>query len=163
MKKLVVINLFNSFRHYKSPPFHTVIRIHLISLSYYILVFLPSHFIFMEQMLMIMLFFMQRSHQSFSIRSITVYWRGAFVVFIMPCATFHTCHRPSFSSQKDALLNIPAPGIIMSTHTCHTVTELLRTCSKVNNEIRKEDRITDPVKDNPVRAEVVVEERYRYR
>jgi len=50
----VVINLFNIFRHYKSPPFHTVIRIHLISLSYHILV-LPSHFISMEQMLMLML------------------------------------------------------------------------------------------------------------
>jgi len=42
-------------RYYKSPPFHTVIRIHLISLSYHILVFLPSHFSSMEQMLMIML------------------------------------------------------------------------------------------------------------
>jgi len=39
----VVINLFNFFRHYKSPPFHIVIRIHLISLSY-ILVFF-SHLI----------------------------------------------------------------------------------------------------------------------
>jgi len=39
-----VINLFKFFRHYKSPPFHTVIRIHLISLSYHILVILPSHF-----------------------------------------------------------------------------------------------------------------------
>jgi len=37
------------------PPFHTVIRIHLISLSYNILVILPSHFSFMEQMLMLML------------------------------------------------------------------------------------------------------------
>jgi len=34
----VVINLFNFFRHYISPPFHSVIRIHLISLSYHILV-----------------------------------------------------------------------------------------------------------------------------
>jgi len=39
---------------YKSPPFHTVIRIHLISLSYHILVFLPSHCSYMEQMLMLM-------------------------------------------------------------------------------------------------------------
>jgi len=37
---------------YKS-PFHTVIRIHLISLSYHILVILPSHFSSMEQMLML--------------------------------------------------------------------------------------------------------------
>jgi len=50
----VVINLFSFFRHYKSPPFHTVIRIHLISLSYHILVILPSHFSSMEQMLMLM-------------------------------------------------------------------------------------------------------------
>jgi len=42
-------------RHYKSPPFHSVIRIHLISFSYYILVILPSHFSPMEQMLMLML------------------------------------------------------------------------------------------------------------
>jgi len=34
-----VINLLNLFRHYKSPPFHTVIRIHLISLFSHILVF----------------------------------------------------------------------------------------------------------------------------
>jgi len=50
----VVINLFNFFRHYKS-PFHILIRIHLISLSYHILVVLPSHFSFMEQMLTLML------------------------------------------------------------------------------------------------------------
>jgi len=35
-------------------PFHTVIRIHLISLSYNILVIFPSHFSSMEQMLMLM-------------------------------------------------------------------------------------------------------------
>jgi len=35
----VVINLFNFFTLYKSPPFHTFIRIHLISLSYHILTF----------------------------------------------------------------------------------------------------------------------------
>jgi len=51
----VVNNLFNFFRHYKSPPFHSVIRIHRISLSYHILVILPSHFSSMEQMLMLML------------------------------------------------------------------------------------------------------------
>jgi len=51
----VVINLFNFFRHYKSPQFHSVIRIHLISLSYHILVILPSHFSSMEQMLMLTL------------------------------------------------------------------------------------------------------------
>jgi len=50
----VVINLFNFFRHL-SPLFHTVIRMHLISLSYHILVFLPSHLSSMEQMLMLML------------------------------------------------------------------------------------------------------------
>jgi len=49
------ISLFNFFRHYKSPPFHSVIRIHLISLSYHILVILPSHFSSMEQMLMLLL------------------------------------------------------------------------------------------------------------
>jgi len=49
----VVINVFNFFRPYKSPPFHTVIRIHLISLSYHILVILPSHFSSMKQMLML--------------------------------------------------------------------------------------------------------------
>jgi len=39
-------------RHYKSAQFHTVIRIHLVSLSYHILVNLPSHFSsIMEQML----------------------------------------------------------------------------------------------------------------
>jgi len=39
-----VINLFIFFSRYKSPPFHTVIRIHLISLSCHILVFfLQSH------------------------------------------------------------------------------------------------------------------------
>jgi len=41
------------FRHYKSLPFHTVIRIHLILLSYHILVILPSQFSSMEQMLML--------------------------------------------------------------------------------------------------------------
>jgi len=45
--------LCNFFRHYKSPSFHSVIRIHLISLSYHILVILPSHFSYMEQMLML--------------------------------------------------------------------------------------------------------------
>jgi len=40
----IIINLFNFFRYYKSPPSHTVIRIHLISLSYHILVFF-SHLI----------------------------------------------------------------------------------------------------------------------
>jgi len=43
--------LFNFFRHYKSPPFHFLIRIYLISLSYHISVVLPSHFSFMEHML----------------------------------------------------------------------------------------------------------------
>jgi len=47
----MVINLFNFFRHYKSPPFHTVIRIHLISLSYHILVF--CHLILVNLMLML--------------------------------------------------------------------------------------------------------------
>jgi len=51
----VVINLFNFCWHYKSPPFHTVIHNHLNSLSYYILVILPSHFSSMEQMLMLIL------------------------------------------------------------------------------------------------------------
>jgi len=51
----VVINLFTFFRHCKSPPFHTVVRIHLFSLSYHILVILPSHFSSMEQMLMLLL------------------------------------------------------------------------------------------------------------
>jgi len=37
---------------YKSRPFLNVIGIHLISLSYHILVILPSHFSYMEQMLM---------------------------------------------------------------------------------------------------------------
>jgi len=46
--------MFNYFKHYKSPSFHTVIHIHLISLSYHILVILPSHFRYMEQMLMLM-------------------------------------------------------------------------------------------------------------
>jgi len=41
--------MLNSFRHYKPPPFHTVIRIHLISLSYRIIAILPSHFSSMEQ------------------------------------------------------------------------------------------------------------------
>jgi len=50
-------NLFNFFRHYKSPPFHFLIRIHHISLSYHISAVLPSHFSFMEQMLMLMLSF----------------------------------------------------------------------------------------------------------
>jgi len=49
----VVINFFNFFKHYKTPPFHTVIRIHLISLSNRILVILPSPFISAEQMLML--------------------------------------------------------------------------------------------------------------
>jgi len=44
------------FRQNKSPPYHTVIRIHLISLSYHILFILPSHFSSMEQMLMLMLY-----------------------------------------------------------------------------------------------------------
>jgi len=35
-----------SFRHYKSPPFHTVIRIHLISLSFHILVVVVISFYF---------------------------------------------------------------------------------------------------------------------
>jgi len=39
----------------KSPPFHTVICIHLISLSYHILVMLLSHFSSTEHMLMLML------------------------------------------------------------------------------------------------------------
>jgi len=49
--------LFNFFRHYKSPPFHFLIRIHLISLSYHISVVLTSHFSFMEHMLMFTLMF----------------------------------------------------------------------------------------------------------
>jgi len=50
----VVINLFHFFSHYKSSPFHTIIRIHLILLSYRILVILPSQFSSMGQMLMLM-------------------------------------------------------------------------------------------------------------
>jgi len=42
--KFLVINLFNFFRHYKLPPFHTVIRIHLISHSYRILVYFAISF-----------------------------------------------------------------------------------------------------------------------
>jgi len=38
--------------HYKLPSFHTDIRIQLISLSYHILVFLPYHFISLEEMFM---------------------------------------------------------------------------------------------------------------
>jgi len=34
----VVINVFNFKEHYKSPPFHTVIRIHFVSLISHILV-----------------------------------------------------------------------------------------------------------------------------
>jgi len=49
-------NLFNFFRQYKSPPFHTVIRIQLNWLSYHILVILPSHFSSMEQMLMLSIY-----------------------------------------------------------------------------------------------------------
>jgi len=45
------------FQH-PSPPFHSVIRIHLISLSYHILVILPSHFSSMEQMFMLMLLYL---------------------------------------------------------------------------------------------------------
>jgi len=41
------------FLYYKSPPFHSVIRIHLISLTYHILVILPSYFSSMWQMLML--------------------------------------------------------------------------------------------------------------
>jgi len=41
---------FSQIRHYNS-RFHTVICIHLISLSYQILVILPSHFSSIEQML----------------------------------------------------------------------------------------------------------------
>jgi len=41
-----VINLFNFFRNFKSPLFHTVIRIHLISLSYHILVFAISFYFY---------------------------------------------------------------------------------------------------------------------
>jgi len=44
----------NFFWYCKSPPFHIVIRIHIISLSYHILVILPSHFSSVEQMLMLM-------------------------------------------------------------------------------------------------------------
>jgi len=40
------IKVFNYYRHHKSPLFHTVIRIHLISLSCHILVFWPSHVIY---------------------------------------------------------------------------------------------------------------------
>jgi len=54
----VVINLFNFCKQYKSPPFHTIIRIHLISLSYHILVSFPSHVSSMEQMLMLILMLM---------------------------------------------------------------------------------------------------------
>jgi len=50
-----LLNMFNFFRLYKSPPFHTVIRIHysthLVILSYFS--FLPSQFSSMEQMLML--------------------------------------------------------------------------------------------------------------
>jgi len=54
---MFIINLLNICWHYKSPPFHRVIRIHLILLTRYHLIFLllPSHFIFVEQMLMFML------------------------------------------------------------------------------------------------------------
>jgi len=37
------------FNFLGTPPFHTVIHIHLISLSYHILVILPSHFSTIEQ------------------------------------------------------------------------------------------------------------------
>jgi len=50
-------NVVNFFRHYKSPLFHTVIRILLISLSFHILVILPSYFSSMEQMLICELMF----------------------------------------------------------------------------------------------------------
>jgi len=52
----MVINFFNLFGHYKSPPFHSVICIHLISLSYHIVVILPTHFSSIDQMLMLMLY-----------------------------------------------------------------------------------------------------------
>jgi len=50
MKKYSLI--CSIFRH-KSSQFHTVIRIHFISLSYHILVVLPSYFISMEHMLIL--------------------------------------------------------------------------------------------------------------
>jgi len=68
----VVINLFQFFRHYKS-PFYSVIRIHLISLSYHILVILPPHFSSMEQMLMLMLedqeWILEEFHREFGIQN----------------------------------------------------------------------------------------------
>jgi len=42
----VVINLFKFFRHYKWPPFHTAIRIHLISLPSHTLVFAISFYFY---------------------------------------------------------------------------------------------------------------------
>jgi len=51
----VVINFFNFLGIINLLRFHTVIRIYLISLSYHILVILPSHFSSMEQMSMLML------------------------------------------------------------------------------------------------------------
>jgi len=44
----------STFWHNNCPPFHTIIRIHLITLSYHILVILPSHFSSTERMLMLM-------------------------------------------------------------------------------------------------------------
>jgi len=61
MNKWSLINLFNFLRHYKSPPFHIVTRIHLVIISYFS--FLAISFSFMEQMFILMLMF-QRQQQS---------------------------------------------------------------------------------------------------
>jgi len=78
----MVIILFNFFRHYTSPPFHTVIRVHLISLSNHILVILPSHFSSMEQMLMLMLMLrhsivISDKHESVSRWPVDISWSRA--------------------------------------------------------------------------------------
>jgi len=48
-------HVVNIFRHYKSLPFHTVVRISLISLLFHIFVFFAISFYFHGQMLVLML------------------------------------------------------------------------------------------------------------
>jgi len=71
----VVINLFNVL---KFTPFHSVIHIHLISLSYHILVILPSHFSSMEQMLMLVVMLIQT--------------KGSFSPNLLPKLSAMFCH-----------------------------------------------------------------------
>jgi len=105
----LVINFFNFFRHYKSPPLHTVFSYspHFVILSHFS--YFPSHFSSMEQMLVLMLMHKRQQMAGWrdagameegSVHRLGYYLSGSIRSVLHPSQQYPggVSHRPSSSS-----------------------------------------------------------------